>query len=754
MSYDKYKRVLINLDNGTKLELNGVGTNNEPRNGDEAKKTFKRSTKFPYSFTSELSKDYEFTGSGANFLRSAYETKDIEAKVQMYEYWRNPRTDVFELKDIGDFDFSTYKSEKTHVSVAFNSGGLFSLIKSKKSDKFELDTLESIEGEEITPVIYNEFAASSRSLDLVSLLESTDEETEAFRMTYAADYRYGVLPIVADLVYESDDSVLSVLNDQFKVIGFSVLFGGSGIVQDSEYTAVRSQTFYYNSDRDKTINIESSFSFDAEILNKDDLEYSHLSYRLMRFTGGEEPVFNFDFIPINEVQSGDRFPEYDNFIQIANLNSIISNNSGSETIVYNTEIEVKKGDSFALVLFGGGNFEELIGNANLKIDLSNINFSLKIQELSTRNDLTRRFKCLLNRDIGSQLFKILTGRENGYYSEFFSKGDFSNTGSTTGKWLRGFSDDSYTTSFKDFANNSFSLYNMAYNVEIVDGQETLVHEPLQHFFRQEVVIVIDQQVSDVKRSVAIEFINSSIKSGYKKPDSDNLYEEVNGLNEFNTTNSYILPITRVTSEYNIQSPWRADSEGKELTIRKSITEFPTEDYRTDNTIFNLDLIDTPTGVYQERYWETDYEEEPKNVFDPSTATGFRLTPFRNMQRHFWFLKGSLTRLKDKFIRYTETSGNSELITKKVNEEEKAENGKFLINNIENERFEAKWIEFSFPLDFDLLSLVNGYTTVNCRRIPNKYFKVQFINEFNEKEYGYLFQLTPKGEGKWKLLKAV
>jgi len=39
-------------------------------------------------------------------------------------------------------------------------------------------------------------------------------------------------------------------------------------------------------------------------------------------------------------------------------------------------------------------------------------------------------------------------------------------------------------------------------------------------------------------------------------------------------------------------------------------------------------------------------------------------------------------------------------------------------------------------------------------VPNYYGKVQFINEYGQKEYGYLIELKPNKEGKWKLLKAI
>ena len=124
---------------------------------------------------------------------------------------------------------------------------------------------------------------------------------------------------------------------------------------------------------------------------------------------------------------------------------------------------------------------------------------------------------------------------------------------------------------------------MGYNIEVVKGKQTLVHEPLEYFFRPETKIFIPEQVSKLKRSVAKEFTYSTIKTGYKKPSGDNLYEEVNGLNAVNVSNEYTSPITRVQKDYNIESPYRADSEGKELTLRQSIQINPTGDYRADNT---------------------------------------------------------------------------------------------------------------------------------------------------------------------------
>lgn len=718
MAYQRRKYKLVNLDNGNEIILDGSGTNYEPRNWDNSEREFKRSTK-NFSITTELSKDLEFTGAGAKFLIDAYETKSVEANVKMYEYRYDNPNDWEYVYSVGDFDFSDYSREKNVVKVPFNTGGLNSLIKAKINDKFELNRETSITGEPIEPIQTKEFAVINRPLFLDSLAETSeqDRENDGIFSNYAGNPRNSInVPLT--VVYESDDRFVSALPNQ---------------KDDSPGTGLASGCFYYNNNIDKIFNIDIDYSSKVRV-TRVGIPNGNIRLSLTIYENGEDL----------DVKERIILKEYTNF-----------NNNFSDFInvsYSNPSFELKKGESLSLqwrIDVGSSSIFDV-----LKLYTTDIYSSVRIQEDSVRNDLPRRANFVFNNDVGRQKMAIINNDPDTYKSEFFESSEFKLTGLTSGKWIRGFSDTTLTCSLKEFLDNSNALFNMGYNIEVINGKETLVHEPLKHFFRPETKIRIPEQVNNVKRSVAKEFIYNTIKSGYKKPSGDNLYEEVNGLNEFNTSNEYITPITRVIQDYDIESPFRADSEGKELTLRKSIKIFPTEDYRSDKTIFNLDLKNVGTNVYAERTWQDDYEEEPKNIFSPDTATGLRFTPFRNMERHFWFLNNAFTKFTNKYIRYSSTRGNSDLITKKAGETEQEENGDFQINKLENAIFVSEWIEFEYPLNSELLESVNGYTNVNGRRIPNTYYKVEFINEFNKKEYGYLFSLKPNKEGKWKLLKAL
>lgn len=63
------------------------------------------------------------------------------------------------------------------------------------------------------------------------------------------------------------------------------------------------------------------------------------------------------------------------------------------------------------------------------------------------------------------------------------------------------------------------------------------------------------------------------------------------------------------------------------------------------------------------------------------------------------------------------------------------------------------MEFEFEVDFDISEQLEGTTTILGRKIPNKYGLIEFKNENGELERGFLFNLKPNKQGKWKLLKA-
>ena len=89
----------------------------------------------------------------------------------------------------------------------------------------------------------------------------------------------------------------------------------------------------------------------------------------------------------------------------------------------------------------------------------------------------------------------------------------------------------------------------------------------------------------------------------------------------------------------------------------------------------------------------------------------------------------------------------------IGKNEYSENGNIINSELTTPRFFPEWIEFEHVCDFWTMQQVEGFTTIQGKEIPNFYGLVEFINENNEKEKGFLFNLKPNGKGAWKLLKS-
>ena len=743
--YRQRKYKLVNLDNGTELTLDDVGSNNTPIGASDNEATIKKSTK-NFSITTEYSDDITLTNNGASFLRDAFSVKREEATVQMYEYRVNPNTDVEELFYVGTFDFYEFVQEGNKVSIPFKSGGLTSLVDSKYSTKYELNRETSIDDEEIEALTVDKFASTTLPLELNTLLETSEDDgfNDSFRMDHdeLQDFRYGFLSLPVSVTYESDDNIKGVPNNLFDEV-----YLGSGTSYYSPFNQ-SSQTFISSSDLDRDLTITINTSFRVDYLTNDRTQNRYGALVLLKYTGGDTPECILD---------GDFFYEGSNNVtELKDLTHIFDNYAGFEEVEYSEVLKLKvlKGESYAFGVLGGGFF---LQDSKLKINLEDTENSIEINELSVVTEYSRVSDFVFNKHIGEQFTRILTGQSNRYYSEYLTTGEGKYTGLCSGKMIRGFEDETLTTSLKEFLTNTQCLMAMGWNVENINGVDVLVHEPLKHFFRQEHVISLPQQVNNLKRTPAKEMIYSEITSGYKKPDGDNLYEEVNGLLEVNTENVYTTPIKKNDNEFNLVSPYRADSNGKELTYRQHQTVNPDGDYRTDNTIFNIDAKESGTNIYEEKTYESYYDQLPYSpdgsIGSAENLTGLNFTPFRNLERWNWFLNSGLTAQTSGKILYASTIGNSTMITKKAGEEEKAEDGKYSVIDLEAPRFVAEWVEFEHEVSYEIATLLKGTTNVNGRDIPNVYFKIQYINDEGEKEYGYLFELNPSKTGKWKILKA-
>lgn len=712
----------------------------EPEGWETDEKEYARHEQYHGIFV-RFSNSLKFLGEAMEYIELILDLYGINEQVELVREERHPLTDVWTLTYSGYLDLSTWEKEDNKVSVKFNSGGIEQLLKSREGEVVELDRLTTIDGKVIPemPVANVEIDGRNIFLKTGFNVKETDNSINLYNQTNGQT-RGCTISVPLNLISQSHENAHSIILD--------ARYG-----DDSWDRTANGQTanlFFAVSDRRRTFRLKFSLIFDVDVLEYDDINFFRFWVRLAKFQN------NTDF----NIKENDILFTTDNRYTI---------NGRSFKLDFDKVITLEIGESLGLLF--DQNMDGRNGrSAHLSITCKNIKCDLQIEEDSfTEKSTTKAF---LLHEVLDRLVTIGTNAQNAFYSDFLGRTDIgyaqdgkgSLIGITHGFWIRGF--DKYplpsespkvvnlfkplATSFKESLTSLTAVLNVGIGIEKVGFKEIVRLEELDYFYSRNVTIRLPNQVKNVKRRIATNYYYSSLEFGYEK---GGVYEEAMGLDEYNAKSTFTTVINRLKSTYSQVSKWRADGYGFEFARRKPRTINDTEDTPYDNDTFLIDLKKSPVGTYLQRKWQDDFEQIPTGVFSPETATNLRFSPFNCLLRHSWWFGACLTAYVTDYVRYASSTANSALKTKLIGGNEYSESSNIINSELKKNRFIPVEIEFEHICDFDIMQQINGTSVIFGKKILNVYGLVEFINEKNELERGYLFNLKPNGNGQWKVLKS-
>ena len=740
MIYEKVKYILKNNDTGEVIDTSkNTEYDVDPKNAENSERTLKRTLKTAGVFT-EFSKNLVFTKGIAEFLTEAYESKDIEADVSMDEYRYNPETEIPFLYSPSVFDFSDFEDNKTEVKVPFKTSGLNAKIKAQLSEKFELDRTEALNGNALSELKTVDVALTSRDIYLVSKFKNEDLEktSKASVETNDGNTRTQTTSIPLELYSQSHENAQYVFEN----------------TTGSENVGSSTMMFFLDSDKERLLNIDLTTAFDVYFQQYEHVQWCRYQVCLTTYENGN----SFDLkerVVLAELRSSGR-DESDNLIEGGYSSDELPRDYPFPYPQFTTQISaafkgqktVLAGESLALEIRLRSDMS-VSNTAGVRAYAQNIESELLVTEDSFNED--SKTKAVRLFDIGDRLMQIITGEEGRFKSDLLTK-DYPELSATTGFWIRQFYDESMIYSLSDFFSTLDTILNTGYSIEIIDGVETLVLESKKYFFQNEVAIILDEEVTNYERKVEKDLCNSSLEFGYKEGGE---YDEAMGLDEYNVKSSFTLPITRVDTTYQKESPTRADSYGKEFARRKQQLDHPEEDTSYDSDNFLLDLKIGDGDALEERTWSDDFEELPTGIYSPETATGLRFTPSQIEKRHQWVYGSGIYAHQSSKVYFSSGTGNSELVLKPIGEESRTERDNLNINELERPVFLNKKIVFEHPVTHDINNMIYGKTDVDGRLIPNYFFKVAYKYR-GKTNYGYLKEYKKKDAktGTFTLIKAL
>lgn len=720
---------------------------NEPVGWKEDDKEYARNEDYHGVFA-KFSNSSVFVGEAAEFINLVKELYGIQTDLRLTKDVRHPKTDVWEQSYFGYLDMGTWTKEKKGVSLKFNSGGIEEIIKTRESEEVELDRLTTMDGDTIAAMPFQTVEYNGRRIFLKSSLENAKApDNYAYVSIYSnGNTRNHACAIPLKIVSNSHEELSDVPNQS---IGY-------------EDNGSANMMFFLIAENNRRLLLDIDLTFTTNVTRFDDVNHGNFSINITIYKNGS--AF--------EVKSRTRLF----YVNLDNARTQLGGTVNELWVnyppithyqIYHQYVDLLEGESMAIETIVVADLGSNTSRGHVDVRTENCIAKIKIDEDSIFEKTFSKF--YLPYEAFERLVQIYTGKKGILKSNALGRldlgyqadGEASLIGLNHGFWVRGFdalpasTDDEQnlfkplTTSIRNFMDSFSTVANLGMGIERSGYSEKIIVEDKKYFYNRNVTIKLPNQVKNVKRTMALKYIYSGIELGYDKGGS---YDEAQGLDEYNGKNNFTTIITKTKNIFSRISNYRADSYGKEFCRRKPFMRYPSLDTQYDSDIFLNDLKRGPNNVFNERLWQDDFSQPPTGIYSAETATNLRLSPFNLLLKHGWEIMAGLTKNITDYIRYSNSTGNSTMTTRLDGHNEYSENGSIICSELERARYESELIEFDHKVDYEINKLLDGFTIFNGEKVYNVYGLIEFLNEDNEIEKGWLMSVKPNKEGKWQLLK--
>lgn len=701
---------------------------------------------------------YRFFGSAKKHILFIDSLYDIKARLKLQKRIKHPQTDDWVIDHEGYLEFKGLSEKQDEVSLKYSVSGLAKILRSRQSQKFEIERTSTISSETITPLEINKMALEGRKIFLKSKLttEDKDRTNTAFRMNFTdGNNRTGALAIPCTVISKSDTHIHDVHRDVFTTKP------DSGTDADGISTSFM---FYSNNDREKTLKLKFHVSCLMNEVKIDDLKNEFLKVTLAIYTGLDHQL----------VERKDMYA-------VPNINNV---DGQTMDVTFETEVILQVEESLSFQFYGGGEFGRAAyqvpnllppfippfyvipaDDGDLSLDFLELHSTIYVDENSSFPATQANVTFPL--PTANKMMEVLTGRKNIVLSNVLGRiedgyevdGEFSHLGTTTGMWLRGFTSEDerykpFTSNWTEWWKSYSACCGLGMGIVTIGNKEYVIIEKKEFFYNKTIGIRLGEfdengifqhhQVSNVERKRLHRKYYSGIKVGSTKGGE---YEEAMGLDEYNTKSEYFTNIDVVVNLYVQEFKYRRDPYGGEFARRLQKLNFPTTDSRYDSDIFLKDLKRGPAEVYEERTWVDDCDEQPTGVYDPNSATNLRLTQTQIIKRHGWVIGSGLIKYPNDFIVFGSSVANSNL-EMKINGTVYNEDGNIKNNSLKKARYIPQEIKFEYPVSYELMEKFKSNIKIDGIDVPIRFCLIEYMNEKKEIETAFVDNLNPKGIGKW------
>lgn len=373
--------------------------------------------------------------------------------------------------------------------------------------------------------------------------------------------------------------------------------------------------------------------------------------------------------------------EIDVFIQVNNDTPIMATRTDFATtnsFEYTDTLSLEAGDNIRIYFWKDGSTVDpnwgVYGGSYLHITADTIYPETEVQGFFI-HDLFAYVLVRIGLGDGS-FYSDYLGNENTNARQYDEIGCASRFFVTKGLFIRG-----YTLSDNpDDPSQRYSLQEKGFQISCKDiweginpilclglGYETLEESPEQqvirveereYFYDSTTTSLNFDEVYDISRSYDKDLIFKSVRTGYKRWES----EKASGIDDPQTKHTRTIPFKHVGKELILESEFIAASLAWETTRRMSIEK--SSDYKLDNNNFILAInIDDVTPEESPELYVPELNENflsVTNLLHPETRYNLILTPLRNFLRNAKYILGCMQSYLTKSIEFGSGEGNYDM----------------------------------------------------------------------------------------------
>lgn len=614
--------------------------NHPPRNWDAIKFNLTRDQRLK-GLTRKFSTTLEFCDDGFEIIRDLFFTQGIDAFLQIEinqlvsKNWKEVT-----YREVFYADFSESDIDELKASIKMSTSDFERKLLDRQSDKFNLNTLESVDGIAFTGEAdnYETLLLHDRTL----LLKNRHE----FATTYniLAGWHTPVpIPFDMNIIYSSNPNVNNV----------------SGLIAAAPYDLDLGQEysaeFIYLLDSDKDISMHLVFDINIDIYN---IQSSGTFYLSVSELDKDHVLIQSS--EIKTLLHTSSAPEEDTWVNVTYADSI--------------DIDIAKGNSLIIAFSTGAS-----GSYTVRTPLDGTKSYLYSENVDYIEVQPTECKVILPFEAFERTLQIITGVQAPLYSPVFgrtdlgypSDGDLALMPITNGLFVRQFpltwtqedgtvKTNQINTSFKDLFDGYNAIMPLAAYIQKFEGKTRLVIDKFENIFNASKVGIVLDVISDLSFTPNTDSYYSTIKCGYENQE----HEEINGLEAFCGEVNYSLPVGNTTNAYEIVSKFVGDDIAWSLAQRKPFSDYPTEDTRWDEKIMVMDCKWQGGYLIPRR---SDEYTSVTGVFAPDLIYNLNISPKRNLLNHKKIISSGLLFKQDKSMKFTKGSKNENLATQKIGE---------------------------------------------------------------------------------------